>query len=86
MTANLVIWKWKSDLADPASRRKRKIMVGQAAEAILHDAGEFDIEGRGCVVAPGVLLDSEAGVKIGDHLYITYDGTAASTLLFDGSQ
>jgi hypothetical protein len=40
MTANLVIWKWHSDLADPASRRKRKVKVGQAAEAILHGAGD----------------------------------------------
>ena len=39
MTANLVILKWNSDLADPASRRKRKVKVTQAADAILHDAG-----------------------------------------------
>jgi hypothetical protein len=40
MTANLVIWKWHSDLADPASRRKRKVKVRESAEAILHDVGD----------------------------------------------
>lgn len=40
MTANLVIWKWNADLADPASRRRRKVKVGQAAEAILQNAGD----------------------------------------------
>jgi len=40
MTANLVIWKWNSELADPASRRRRKIKVREAAETILHDGGD----------------------------------------------
>ena len=40
MTANLVIWKWNGGLTDPAARRKRKVKVGEAAVAILHDAGD----------------------------------------------
>ncbi len=30
----------------------------------------FQIEGRGCVVVPGIPRDADSHVKVGDHVYI----------------
>lgn len=44
----------------------------------------FHIEGRGCVVAPGIPIDSDIPVKIGDHLYIMHDGSCCLDTIVQG--
>ena len=41
----------------------------------------FEIDGRGCVIVPGILHDSDARVQIGDHVYILTDDGCIDTVI-----
>lgn len=41
----------------------------------------FEIDGRGCVIVPGIPRDSDPRVQIGDHVYILTDDGCIDTVI-----